>query len=111
MFKISLLKYFLFYFRFIICVFIVIILLSTSYEYYLKVIKGEEETLGSSKKYVNRDKETDILLKSVRSASAYSTKQNGTALQTAEDNNDITNDQPKSGAVLDHHCNYKTLTP
>ena len=74
-------------------------MLSTSYEYYLEVIKQKEEILGSSKTQ-NKDKETDILLKSIHSTSFYSTKENGTDLQGVQDNKDVMKDQPESGAVL-----------
>ena len=78
-------------------------MLSTWYEYYLKVIKEKEEMLGSSKTQ-NNDKETDILLKSIHSTSFYSTKGNVTDTQTVQDNKDVMNDQPESGAVLnDQH--------
>ena len=46
-------------FRFIICLFVIIIILSTSYEYYLEVIKQKEEILDSSKTQ-NKDKEISI---------------------------------------------------
>ena len=48
----------------------------------------------------NKDKETDILLKSIHSTSFYSTNENVTALQTVQDKKDVMNDQPESGAVL-----------
>ena len=89
---------FLSFFSFIICLFVIIIILSTSYEYYLEVIKQKEEILDSSKTQ-KKDKETDILLKSVPSTSVYSTKENVTALQAVQGKKDVMKDQPKSDAV------------